>query len=90
MPTPQPPTNYQWNGNNLSFDLPAGTTGIKIKYKKDGETEWFIVYESVFSAPTTVNLPSSVGPAGIVYGATMTVSSEGWGVPTQESITNTP
>lgn len=21
MPTPQPPTNYQWSGNNLSYEL---------------------------------------------------------------------
>ncbi len=90
MSTPQPPTNYQWNGNNLSFDLPVGTIGILIKYKKDGESEIYTVYESVFSAPTTVTLPASVGPSGIIYGITTQSSTGGWGTPTQESITNTP
>lgn len=88
--TPQPPSNYQWNGNNLSYSLPADAVGLELKYKKDGETEWSIVYISDYLAPTSVYLPSTVGPTGTIYGRTTKNSTGGWGPPSQLSITNTP
>jgi hypothetical protein len=90
MSTAQAPTNYNWTGNTLTYNLPSGTVGLKLKYKKDGQSDWLIVFESYFSAPSSCVLPSSVGPTGTIYGATMDHNSGGWGEPDEESITNTP
>ena len=88
--TPLPPSNYQWSENKLSYSLPADADGLELKYKKDGETEWSIIFMSEFSAPTSVYLPSSVGPTGTIYGRTTKNGTGGWGPPSQQSITNTP
>lgn len=86
--TPQPPMNYQWKGNNLSFDLPTNSIGLELKYKKEGDTEWIIVYISELLAPTSVYLPSIVGPTGVIYGRTMKDRTGGWSPPSQLTITN--
>lgn len=90
MPTPQPPTNYQWVGNQLSYTLPTGTVGLKLKYKQLGTSIWIIVYDSPFNAPLSITLPSNLGPTGTIWGATSKTASEGWGEPDEEEITNTP
>ncbi len=90
MSTPQPPTNYLWAGNQLSYTLPIGTIGLKLKYKKQGTTDWIIIYESPFNAPFSITLPSSLGPSGTIWGVTSGDESEGWGEPDEEEITNVP
>ncbi len=85
-----PPTNYQWTGNNLTYILPVSVTGLKIKYKKAGTTNWILIYESLYNAPTSINLPASLGPTGTIWGVTSESESEGWGEPDEEEITNQP
>lgn len=90
MPTPQAPSNYQWVGNLLSYTLPSGTSGLKLKYKKQGTTDWIVIYESPFNAPSSINFPSSSGPTGTIWGVTQEGSSGGWGDPDEKEITNQP
>lgn len=88
MSTALPPTNYVWTNNTLTYNLPPGSVGLKLKYKKDGQSEWLIVFESNISAPSSCILPASLGPTGTIYGVTMDENSGGWGEPNEKSITN--
>ncbi|MFA7326300.1 MAG: hypothetical protein WC121_06515 [Candidatus Kapaibacterium sp.] len=88
MSTSSSPTNYNWTNNTLTYDLPLGTQGLKLKYKQDGQSEWLVVYESMFSAPNSCVLPSELGPSGTIMGATLKTVLEGWGEPKEETITN--
>lgn len=83
-----PPTNFQWIGNTLSYTLEPSVTGLQIKYKKDGDTEWTIVYDDHNSAPTSCPLSSTLGPSGEVMGLTRKTSEDKWGPPGIEEITN--
>lgn len=83
------PTNYQWIGNTLNFDLDSSVTGVELKYKKDGDADWTIILNSPNTAPTTCNLSSSLGPNGTIWGATTDqTSTGGWSTPVQKAITN--
>ncbi|MCB9221561.1 MAG: hypothetical protein H6615_07085 [Ignavibacteria bacterium] len=84
------PMNYNWTNNTLTYDLPSNAQGVKIKYKKDGEENWIVVFESMVTAPSSCFLPSSLGPTGTIWGATSESATEGWGNPSEESITNLP
>lgn len=90
MANTQAPTNYQWIGNELTYTLPSNAEGLKLKYKKQGTTTWLPVYESLFNAPSSIILPSSLGPSGIIWGATSKSVSEGWGEPDEEELDNVP
>lgn len=85
-----PPTNYQWIGDTLSFTLDPTITGLKLKYKKDGEIDYRIIFEDKDAAPTSVLLPSSNGPSGLIWGATSSESHEEWGPPSIAEITDQP
>ena len=90
MSTPTAPTNYSWISNTLTYDLPSSIVGLKLKYKKTGSSDWLVVFESMVSAPNSCVLPSELGPQGTIMGLTMETSTEGWGEPGEELITNQP
>lgn len=74
------PTNYEWTGNTLTFDLAPGVSGVKIKYQKDGESNWTEILNLPDSAPNSCTLNASTyGPSGTVCGATKTSSGTGGG-----------
>ncbi len=74
------PTNYEWIGNTLTFDLDSSVTGVKLKYLKDGESNWVEILNSPNSAPTSCSLDASIyGPSGTVCGATNDKHSTGGG-----------
>lgn len=85
-----PPSNYQWNGDTLSYTLDTTVTGLFLKYKKDGESNWITLHDDFHSAPSSVVLTADKGPKGIVVGMTSKGASEEWGPPSQENITNQP
>ncbi|MER3328306.1 MAG: hypothetical protein RIF34_01920 [Candidatus Kapaibacterium sp.] len=74
------PTNYQWINNILTFDLETGVTGVKLKYQKDGDTNWTDILDSPDSAQNSCLLNASTyGPSGTVCGATKTSTGTGGG-----------
>jgi hypothetical protein len=83
-----PPTNFQWIGNILSYILDPNVTGLQIKYKKDGVTDWIVVFDNENSAPSSCPLPSTLGPTGEVMGLTRKATDHTWGPPVIEEITN--
>ncbi len=83
-----PPTNFQWIGNTLSYSLEPSVTGLQIKYKKDGDADWSVIYDNESSAPTSCPLSSTLGPTGEVMGLTRKGSEHKWGPPGIEEITN--
>lgn len=89
MSNTPPPMNYQWIGNTLSYDLDPNAVGLKLTYKKDGETIEHIIFDNMNSAPSSVSLDSSFGPSGTVVGMTTNGSSSEWGPPGRSEITNT-
>jgi hypothetical protein len=93
MPKPNPPYNYNWVGNTLTFNLPSDATGVKIEYQKDGTTNWITVLDSPNSPVTSCTLNSSHGPIGTVCGLTAKEKEQGgkeWSDRSCETITNTP
>lgn len=56
------PTNYNWVGNTLTYDLDPNVDGVKIKYQKEGTTEWLEILNSPDLAPTSCSLNSSYSP----------------------------
>lgn len=84
------PTNYNWNGNTLTFDLDPSVKGVKIKYQKDGSSDWVNVLDSPDVALTSCTLNSSYGPSGTVCGLTKdtTTTGGGWGTEVCAPITN--
>lgn len=90
MTNTPPPANYQWDGNTLSYSLDPTVVGLMIKYKKEGQTNWIVLFEDSNSAPTSLTLSSSEGPNITVYGVTGKGKSEEWGPPSEETITNQP
>lgn len=85
------PTNYEWVGNTLTFDLDSRETGVKLKYQKEGEVNWTEILNSPDSAPTSCNLNASTyGPSGTVCGVTSdrTDTGGGWGTEVCVPITN--
>jgi hypothetical protein len=85
------PTNYSWIGNTLTFDLAPEVTGVKIKFKKDGASEWTEILNSPGQRVNHCTLDASIyGPSGTVWGATEKGGSSGggWGTPSTENITN--
>ena len=89
MSNTPPPMNYQWIGNTLSYDLDPAVAGLKLTYKKDGETTEHVIFDDKNSAPLSVPLDSSFGPSGVIVGVTGTGSSSDWGPPGRSEITNT-
>lgn len=85
-----PPTNFQWIGDILSYNLEPSVTGLQIKFRKDGDTEWAVVYDDFNSAPSSCTLPSTLGPSGEVMGLTSKNSEHKWGPTGIADITNQP
>ncbi len=88
MSTSPPPINFQWIGNTLSYTLDPNVTGLQLKYKKDGDPNWTVIYDDLNSAPVTCELLSSAGPEGEIWGVTSKNSVDKWGPPNQQEITN--
>lgn len=83
------PANYEWIGNTLTYDLDSSVTGIKLKYRKDGDEDWTVILNSPNLAPTSCNLSYSLGPNVTIWGATTDqTSTGGWCTPVQKAITN--
>lgn len=83
-----PPTNFQWVGNTLSYTLEPSVTGLQMKYKKDEDTDWTVIYDDESSAPASCPLPSTSGPSGEVMGLTRKTLDDKWGPPGINEITN--
>ncbi len=83
-----PPTNYQWIGDTLNFTLDPSVDGLKLKYKKDGNSTYQTIFEDKNSAPTSVPLLSSNGTKGEIWGVTSSQEQEEWGPPSIAEITN--
>lgn len=81
MSKPLPPSNYNWTGDTLTFDLPNDATGVKLKYQKTGDANWIVILDSPNNPVTTCPLASSNGPSGTVCGMTETENQSGkeWG-----------
>ena len=84
------PTNYNWVGNTLTYDLDPSVDGVKIKYQKEGTIEWVEILNSPEAAPTSCSLNSSYGPKGTVCGVTKDTSGTGggWGTEVCSPIEN--
>ncbi|PKL79819.1 MAG: hypothetical protein CVV25_06820 [Ignavibacteriae bacterium HGW-Ignavibacteriae-4] len=88
MSNTPPPSNYQWIGNTLSYTLAPEVVGLKLEYKREGETITHLIFDDKTSAPTSVVLSSSLGPKGTITGITGEGDHSVWGPPGTEEITN--